>query len=45
MIFDFDDTIWVKDVSLVNQSLSWLKNENKIHVSFFGKHVTCGNEC
>ena len=45
MIFDFDDAIWVKDVSLVNQSLSWLKNENKIHkILPLCKHVTCGNE-
>jgi glycosyltransferase involved in cell wall biosynthesis len=45
MIFDFDDAIWVKDVSSVNQSLSWLKNENKIQkILPLCKHVTCGNE-
>ena len=29
IIFDFDDAIWIKDVSAVNKSLSWLKFPNK----------------
>lgn len=29
IIFDFDDAIWIKDVSGVNKKLSWLKFPNK----------------
>ena len=30
ILFDFDDAIWVKDVSIVNQKISWFKDEKKI---------------
>ena len=30
MQIDFDDAIWVKDVSNVNKKLSWFKDEKKI---------------
>lgn len=29
IVFDFDDAIWLKDISAGNQSLSWLKNPAK----------------
>lgn len=29
MIFDFDDSIWLLDVSNANKAFSWLKNPNK----------------
>tara|TARA_B100001287_G_scaffold150032_1_gene126298 strand:+ start:8633 stop:9709 length:1077 start_codon:yes stop_codon:yes gene_type:complete len=44
MIYDFDDAIWVKDVSNVNKRLSWFKNEKKIEkLLSLCSHVTCGN--
>jgi len=44
ILFDFDDAIWVKDVSKGNQSLSFLKNSNKIkEILPFCSHVTAGN--
>lgn len=45
MVFDFDDAIWVKDVSAGNKSLSFLKNENKIEkILPLCTHVTTGNK-
>ena len=44
ILFDFDDAIWVKDVSQGNKSLSFLKNANKIkEILPFCNHVTAGN--
>lgn len=44
VIFDFDDAIWVKDVSEGNKSLSFLKNVDKIKkVLPLVSHVTVGN--
>ncbi|HLU85190.1 MAG TPA: glycosyltransferase family 4 protein [Vicingaceae bacterium] len=45
LIFDFDDAIWLKDVSDANENLSWLKFPNKTksiikHASF----VVAGNK-
>lgn len=44
VVLDFDDAIWVKDVSEVNKKLSWFKNEKKIEqILPLCTHVTCGN--
>lgn len=44
VLFDFDDAIWVKDVSEGNQSISFLKNSNKIReILPLCAHVTAGN--
>ena len=44
ILFDFDDAIWVKDVSQGNKSLSFLKNANKIkEILPLCNHVTAGN--
>ena len=44
MIYDFDDAIWVKDVSVVNRNIRWFKNEKKIDsIIPLCSHVTCGN--
>ena len=45
LVFDFDDAIWIKDVSNVNRTLSFLKNEKKIEkILPLCAHVTCGNQ-
>ena len=45
IILDFDDAIWIKDVSQVNKNLSWFKNEKKIEkILPLCAHVTCGNK-
>ena len=45
IIFDFDDAIWVKDVSNVNKKISWFKDEKKIErVLPLCDHITCGNK-
>ena len=45
LVFDFDDAIWVKDVSHVNRFFSWFKDENKIKkILPLCAHVTCGNQ-
>lgn len=45
LVFDFDDAIWIKDVSNVNRALSFLKNERKMErILPLCTHVTCGNE-
>ena len=45
MVYDFDDAIWVKDVSEVNKKISFLKDEKKIEkIIPICKHITCGNE-
>jgi glycosyltransferase involved in cell wall biosynthesis len=45
IIFDFDDAIWIKDVSNVNKKLAWFKNEKKIEqILPLCTHVTCGNK-
>ena len=45
IVFDFDDAIWIKDVSNSNKMLSFLKNEKKIEkILPLCSHVTCGNE-
>lgn len=44
-LYDFDDAIWVKDVSEGNKKLAWLKNANKINTVLpHVQHVTAGNE-
>ena len=43
-IYDFDDAIWIKDVSDVNRKISWFKNEKKIEKLLpICDHITCGN--
>ena len=45
IIYDFDDAIWVKDVSEVNKRISFFKDEKKIEkIIPLCKHITCGNE-
>ena len=45
VVFDFDDAIWVKDVSEVNKKISWLKDERKIERLIpLCNHITCGNK-
>jgi glycosyltransferase involved in cell wall biosynthesis len=45
IIFDFDDAIWVKDVSAGNRWLSFMKNADKIRkILPLCTHVTAGNE-
>ena len=44
ILFDFDDAIWVKDVSTVNKKISWFKDEKKIEKLLpICSHITCGN--
>lgn len=45
MLFDYDDAIWVKDMSAGNKWLSFLKSSNKIQkILPLCTHVTAGNE-
>ena len=45
IIYDFDDAIWIKDVSYVNKKISFLKDEKKIEkIIPLCKHITCGND-
>lgn len=45
MLFDFDDAIWVKDMSAGNKWLSFMKSSNKIQrILPLCSHVTAGNE-
>lgn len=45
MLFDFDDAIWVKDMSAGNKWLSFMKSSNKIRrILPLCSHVTAGNE-
>ena len=45
IVYDFDDAIWVKDVSDANKKISFLKDEKKIEkILPLCKHVTCGNQ-
>ena len=45
IVYDFDDAIWVKDVSDANKKISFLKDEKKIQkILPLCKHVTCGNQ-
>lgn len=30
IVFDFDDAIWIRDVSKANRAIAWVKNPNKI---------------
>ena len=44
IIFDFDDAIWLKDVSIANQNLSWLKFPNRTKsISTYSKTIITGN--
>lgn len=44
IIFDFDDAIWIKDVSHVNKKLSWLKFPNKTEkIITYATTVIAGN--
>jgi glycosyltransferase involved in cell wall biosynthesis len=44
IVFDFDDAIWIRDVSKANQSIAWLKNPDKIRkILPHCKAVTAGN--
>ena len=45
IIYDFDDAIWIKDVSYVNKKISFFKDEKKIEkILPLCKYITCGNE-
>jgi len=44
IIFDFDDAIWLKDVSNANQNLSWLKFPDKTKsIIAYSKTIIAGN--
>lgn len=44
IIYDFDDAIWIKDVSAVNKSLGWLKFPNKTEkIIAYSTTVIAGN--
>jgi glycosyltransferase involved in cell wall biosynthesis len=44
IIYDFDDAIWIKDVSEVNKRLSWLKFPNKIEkIISYANTIIAGN--
>lgn len=44
IIYDFDDAIWIKDVSHVNKKLSWLKFPNKTEkIIAYATTVIAGN--
>lgn len=45
IIFDFDDAIWIKDVSHVNKKLSWLKSPTKTSkIIGYATTVIAGNK-
>ncbi|MDQ3193220.1 MAG: glycosyltransferase family 1 protein, partial [Bacteroidota bacterium] len=44
IIFDFDDAIWLHDVSDANEKLGWLKSPSKTaHIIKYSGHVIAGN--
>ena len=44
IIYDFDDAIWIKDVSEVNKKLSWLKSPNKTaKIISYASTIIAGN--
>jgi glycosyltransferase involved in cell wall biosynthesis len=44
IIFDFDDAIWLHDVSDANEKLGWLKHPSKTaHIIAYSAHVIAGN--
>jgi glycosyltransferase involved in cell wall biosynthesis len=44
IIYDFDDAIWIKDVSDVNKKLSWLKFPNKTEkIISYANFIIAGN--
>lgn len=44
IIYDFDDAIWIKDVSEVNKKLSWLKFPNKTaQIIKYANTIIAGN--
>ncbi len=45
IIFDFDDSIWIQDISDGNQNLAWMKNASKTDVIIqLSKMVIVGNQ-
>ena len=45
IVYDFDDAIWIRDVSEVNKNISFLKDEKKIEkIIPLCNHITCGNK-
>lgn len=45
LIFDFDDSIWIPNVSDANQNLNWLKNSKKTSkIIFYSNLVIAGNQ-
>lgn len=45
VIYDFDDAIWIRDVSAANRRIGWLKNPDKIRQIIPGcAAVTAGND-
>ncbi|HET6244020.1 MAG: glycosyltransferase family 4 protein [Bacteroidetes bacterium] len=44
IIYDFDDSIWLHDVSDANEKLGWLKSPSKTaHIIKYSGHVIAGN--
>lgn len=45
VVYDFDDAIWIRDVSSANRRIAWLKNPDKIRKILPGcAAVTAGND-
>lgn len=45
LVFDFDDAIWLKNISDNNKNLSWIKNFNKTQkIIGISDAVICGNQ-
>lgn len=45
LIFDFDDAIWLPNVSPANKNMEWLKNYNKTtKIIAYAHHVIAGNK-
>lgn len=45
LVIDFDDAIWIRDVSNVNRSIRWVKDPNKIsRIISYADEVTVGND-
>jgi glycosyltransferase involved in cell wall biosynthesis len=45
VVFDFDDSIWIKDTSFGNKNLAWIKNPGKTqNICRYADYVIVGNQ-